>query len=116
MFLNGEHKKRMRSFERDTSEYDSLIYILTGNEELYQNIDKIYDGNNKKLKIKFDVNGEPDLSNLWLSSSAAALLRLGIQLFNNGSKQSVFDTFCSLDSENTNLAFEAIRRRFFWGR
>lgn len=114
MFLNGEHKKRYRSFERDTSEYASLIYILTGNEELYKNVSKIYDEYNKKLAINFDDDGEPDLSDLWLSSSATALLRLGIQLFNNGSKQSVFDTFCSLDSENTKLAFEAIRIRFLW--
>ena len=112
MFLNGDHKKRYREIKKDSREYEALIYILTGNEDLYNEINKIYDIKNRRLELNFDSEGEPILSDLWLSSSSAALLRLAIQLFNGAGKQNVFETFCSLDSENTKLAMEAIRIRF----
>lgn len=36
MFLNGDHKKRYREIKKDSREYEALIYILTGNEDLYK--------------------------------------------------------------------------------
>lgn len=116
MFINEEHEKRYKKLKSKSrcnhSEFNSLMYIIAGNEQLYNKVNSIYNFKENKLNLSFNDEGEPYLGDLWLSNSESALLRLGIQMYNNGTKQNVFDTFCSLDEYNCVLAINCIKIRF----
>lgn len=93
-------------------ERESLFYIISGNAELYKNVQKIYDFKEKQIRIEIGEDGEFYIPNLPVSSSARALVYLGLQLFNGCTKQSVINTFSNLDTNNFNLAINAIKIRF----
>lgn len=116
MFINKEHEERYKSLKKkckcNHSEFNSLMYVISGDEQLYSKANKIYNFKENKLNLSFNDEGEPKLSDLYLSSSAKALLNLGIQMYNGGSSQNVFDTFCFLDEDNSRLAINCIRMRF----
>ena len=117
MFLNEEHKNKYNILKKkcdcyNHSELNALLYVIAGNESLYSKRSSIYNFSENRLKLKFNDEGEPDFSGLYLSSSARALLNLGIQMYNNGSSQNVFETFCYLDEDNSKLAINCIKMRF----
>ena len=116
MFINKEHEEKYKNLKKkckcNHSELNSLMYIISGDEQLYSKASKIYNFRENKLNLSFNDKGEPKLSSLYLSSSAKALLNLGIQMYNRGSSQNVFDTFCFLDEDNSRLAINCIKMRF----
>ena len=116
MFLNEEHENKYNRLKNkcncNHSEVNALMYIIAGNEVLYNKSNCIYNFDENMLNINFNSEGEPDLSGLYLSSSARALLNLGIQMYNGSSSQNVFETFCYLDEDNSKLAINCIKMRF----
>ena len=116
MFINKEHEERYKKLKNKCKcnhlEFNSLMYIVSGVEQLYNKAESIYNFKENKLNLSLNDEGEPKLSDLYLSSSATALLNLGIQMYNGGNSQNVFDTFCFLDEDNSLLAINCIKMRF----
>lgn len=111
VFLSEEHQEKFKKFlelsgvtaNRDR-ERASLFYILSGNEELYNQIDKIYSFTDNMIKTK---------GKKILSSSGERLLKLAFQLYNGLSNSiSVTEVFQNLDSNNKRLALNAIAYRY----
>lgn len=117
MYLDNEHEERYNSLlKRDNTystdtERKSLLYIISGNLELYKNINKIYNFKDNQIIIKI-IDDEIVIPDLPVSSSARSLAYLGLQLYNNCNHQSVMNTFSNLDDTNFNLALNAIKLRF----
>lgn len=117
MFINEEHEKRYKKLKHKSScndsHFNSLMYVIAGNEKLYSKANSIYNFKENNLNLPFDDEYKPYLNNLCLSTSEKALLKLGIQMYNSIlSNQSVFDTFYSLDEDNCILAMNCIKIRF----
>ena len=92
-------------------ERQSLFYVLAGNDDLYKQVDKIYDF--KKQQLNFmNEGGEVDLDDIFVSSSSNALLKLALEIYNQGSSISVNNLFRSLDDNNSRLAINAIKIRY----
>lgn len=91
-------------------ERQSLFYILSGNTDLYQKKDFIYDSK-YHLLIPYlrPQDGGTDFS-----GSARALVRLGSNLYNGESSEesNVSAIFGGLDEQNRMLALNAIKIRF----
>lgn len=109
-FLNESHQSNYNNLLRRANVYsgdierESLFYIISGNDELYKNVEKLYNFKAEGIKSKLNID---------LCSSAKALIKLGFQLYNGSSnKQTVFETFGNLDKNNIFLAVEAINHRF----
>lgn len=92
----------------DTSNSDlerlSLFYILANVSDLHNNIDNIYNFDNKSIKLNC-------YDKLDLSSSSLVLLTLAFNLYNNCKKVNVLDFSC-LDDTNYKIAIDAINIRF----
>lgn len=93
-------------------ERESLFFIIAGNNELYKNVNKIYNFKENNINININEDGEIYIPDLPVSSSARKLAYLAIQLYNSCNKQSVMDTFAGLDENNFRLAINAIKLRF----
>lgn len=111
------HKKRYYNLvERDNmfigdSYRESLFYIIAGNNDLYENVDTIY--NFKKHSINIVNKGK--LNNLeFLTSTSSKLLVLALDLFTakNSYGKCVTDIFNSLSFEDFELAINALRIKF----
>lgn len=89
-----------------------LFFIVSGNMDLYNQVDKIYDFTKNELNLEKNENYETYVPNLMTSSSNKRLINLALQLYNRGTKQTVIDTFSDLDTNNFNLAISAVRLRF----
>ena len=117
-FNSPEHESRFNILRKrsDCSFSDrsriALFFIISGVSDLYNNVNEIYDFETNMLKLDFDDIGEPNLSELYLCSSANALLRLAIQLYNGIGLQSVANTFKNLDSDNVYLAINSLNIRY----
>lgn len=92
-------------------EGQSLFYLLAGNDDLYKQVDKIYDFNKQQLNC-MDDNGEVDLDDIFVSSSSSSLLKLALELYNQSTPISVNNLFRSLDDNNAKLAINAIKIRY----
>lgn len=92
-------------------ERESLLYVLSGNDDLYKQVDKIYDFEKQQLDC-IDENGEVNLEDIFISSSSGALLKLALELYNQSTSISVNDLFRSLDDNNAKLAINAIKIRY----
>ena len=117
-FLSANHEENFNSLVKKVEgrlsmEHKVLFYILSGNSDLFNQVEQIYDFNKDCLLGNQNENGELYFKELYTSSSSKSLLNLGIQLFNRYlNNQSVADTFLSLDSNNRKLALNSIRIRF----
>lgn len=110
MFLNVEHKQRFEELidradvKNGDYERGALFYILSGNSDLYCQINKLYDFDNNWIITGHEAD---------LTGSTEKLVALAHNLC-NGTKieYSFLDTFSSLDDNNFKLAINAIRVRF----
>ena len=92
-------------------ERQSLFYVLAGNDDLYKQVDKIYDFRKQQLYC-IDEDGEVNVEDIFVSSSSNALLHLALELYNQGSSISVNNLFKNLDDNNARLAINAIKIRY----
>ena len=85
----------------------ALFHIIAGNDELYSNVNNIYDFEENVIKTEcLEGDGE-----VYLSSSSRKLLKLAYHLY-NGYEASVIEVFSGLGDEDAKLAIEAIKIRF----
>lgn len=92
-------------------ERQSLFYVLAGNDDLYKQVDKIYNFGKQQLNC-INENGEVDLDDIFVSSSSNALLKLALELYNQSTSISVNELFRNLDDNNSRLAINAIKIRY----
>ena len=117
IYLNKEHKERYKilikksRFKHEDREREALFYIIAGNMDLYKQADKIYNFQKQQLKCIAE-DGQVDFSNIYTSTSSKSLLKLGIQLYNNGTDITVSATFRCLDADNAQIALNAIKMRY----
>ena len=83
----------------------ALFHIISSNDELYSNVDSIYDFNENVIRTEC-LDGE-----VYISSSSRKLIKLAYHLY-NGYETSVLEVFSGLDDNNARLAIEAIKIRF----
>ena len=120
MFLNEVHKERFNQLvqkakiNQGDTERKALFYILSGNDDLFSQVNKIYCfEENWIADTEESENGDRYIPGILTSSGSKKLLNLGLQLYNSSqNKQSVMDTFAGLDSNNFELAINAIKIRF----
>lgn len=83
----------------------ALFHIISGNEELYNNVNSLYDfAENVIITECLEGDG-------YLSSSSRKLVKLAYHLY-NGYETSIVEVFSGLDDNNARLAIEAIKIRF----
>ena len=92
-------------------ERQSLLYVLSGNDDLYKQVNKIYDFEKQQLSC-INKDGEVDLEDIFVSSSSSSLLKLSLELYNQSTSIGVHDLFRSLDDNNSKLAINAIKIRY----
>ena len=86
-------------------ERKALFHILANNVELYDMLHEIYDFKDHSIKPEC-------LQSAKLTSATRSLVNLGFNLYNNYNKVTVYSVFVSLDSDNTQIALDAIKIRF----
>jgi hypothetical protein len=87
-------------------ERKALFFILSGQEDLNMFVNRIYNFEDRIIKLDCFNSG-------WMTSGFHALISLGFNLYSGGGYDAnVYDTFCHLDKENQRLALDAIRLRF----
>ncbi|MGE7609694.1 DUF6075 family protein [Peribacillus frigoritolerans] len=114
-FLNQDHEVKysqfrtedMADYYRTNKEYLSVVYLITGNEELY-----------RKMKPYFDAKGgnfdsEEMFEEKDFSSGLRVLAKLAVHLFNSNETVEPLDIISTLDEEGFRLALNAfILRRY----
>ena len=85
----------------------ALFHIIAGNDELYNNLNSLYDFAENVI-LTDCLEGDSDV---YLSSSSRKLIKLAYHLY-NGYEASVLAVFSGLDDNNARLAIEAIKIRF----
>lgn len=108
-FINQEHEARYSQFRvedmadhyRTNKEYLSIVYLMTGNEELY-----------RKMKPYFNAkHGEFDSEKMFeeqdFSSGLRVLAKLAVHLFNSNETVKPLDIISRLDDEGFRLALNA---------
>jgi len=88
-------------------ERQALFHIISRNDELYSNVDSIYDFNENVIRTEC-LEGDSDV---YLSSSSRKLIKLAYHLY-NGYETSLLEVFSGIDDDNARLAIEAIKIRF----
>lgn len=116
-FLNSQHeenyKELMKKQGRAGVEHKALFYIISGNSDLMNQYNLIYDFEELMLCDRAETEeGELYFKGLLTSGSSKRLINLGVQLFNGTNKQNVLDTFTGLDPDNFKLAINSIKIRF----
>lgn len=113
-FMDNEHRNRFAGLMAadDTAFNDteriSLFYIISGSEELYSKRSHVYDFESHGIK-RCMKSKEVDFS-----SGMCGLLRLGFNLYNGykDNNTTPLDVFWNLDSDNRQLAYNAMKLRF----
>lgn len=91
----------------DDLERKALLYIMAGNDDLYNKADFIYDFKDRIINPECLESEEVDFC-----SSSRKLIKLAYNLYNSRHGADVVDTFYLLDNNNFNLALNAIKLRF----
>lgn len=118
LFLNDKHLDRyleLSKGEELDSYWRSLLYIISGNEQLYQSMEKLVDFEDRSIKPEFWFNGP-------LSSGETKLLGLAFNLFTDMDYYpdeekdtkyyiSPLEIFSGLDAANYELGINAIAVR-----
>jgi hypothetical protein len=115
IFINDTHKTNYEELivlSRpciDTAERVALFYILAGNKDLFKKKFSIYDFKRNVTKFHNFKHAKVDFC-----SSSKALIRLGFNLYNGYSDKYTNPLILLgiLDTENYNLAINAIKIRF----
>ncbi len=115
IFIDNSHRTRYQNMLKlaGVHEYDierkSLFYILSGNKDLYQTKNVIYDFHKNVIMFEWLECGKVDLC-----SSSKALIRLGFNLYNGyyDNITNPLSLLCEMDSENLFIAYQAILLRF----
>lgn len=116
-YINGKQEEIFKELlvkaklKYKDKERQSLFYVLSGNDDLYKQVDKIYNFGKQQLNC-INENGEVDLEDIFVSSSSSSLLKLALELYNQSISISVHDLFRSLDDNNAKLAINAIKIRY----
>lgn len=116
-YISGKQEERFKKIllkaklKYKDKERQSLFYVLAGNDDLYRQVDKIYDFKKQQLSC-INADGDVDLEDVFVSSSSNALLKLALELYNQSTNISVNDLFRSLDDNNAKLAINAIKIRY----
>lgn len=90
---------------RGDLERKALFHIIARNEELYSNVNSLYDFEENVIKTDC-LDGE-----VYLSSSSRKLVKLAYHLY-NGYDASVLEVFSGLGDDDARLGIEAIKIRF----
>lgn len=120
-WLNDKHEMRFEKLSKceygywsDDVEKNVAMYIMSGNEGLYNKSNELY--NFAKDEFIFDLEEDGDGYRIkWrspLSSSERKLITLAFDLFSGNDNVGIMELFSSLDSENRELALNAIIYRF----
>lgn len=83
-------------------ERHSLLYIISGNLELYSIAESIYDFEERSIK--------PEILESGICTSSKALIKIAFALC-DGHPAEILDCFSPLDDKNFEIAMEAIRIR-----
>lgn len=84
----------------------SMFYIFSGNDDLYNKVNFLYNFDENVIIADCLENCHQDFS-----GSSKSLIRLAFNLF-NGYPGDINEIFQSLDSQNANLAINAIKLRY----
>jgi hypothetical protein len=106
----GYHKMIQRDNTYPTDhERQALFYILSGNLDLANKVNHIYDFMDHSICPECLQSTQVDFS-----SSAKSLIRLSFNLYNNyaGESTTPLDIFYNLDERNYNLVLNGIHVRF----
>lgn len=109
-FLTDEHEARFNELCRrdktyfNDSERRSLFFAISGNDALYHNVERIYDFEDKVIRLEI-------YDEAFLTSGIRGLIELAFALYGYGACD-VRQLFNSLDYVNSVLAIEAIKSRF----
>ncbi|WP_069649825.1 DUF6075 family protein [Caloranaerobacter ferrireducens] len=110
-FLNQSHKNRFNTIiSKDGTDLNdlnrkSLFYIISGNDELFNNRYYIYDLDKRWIA--------PDnLEQVNFIETSLALIELAYNLYNNFSSGSISNIFKGLDKDNFKLAIKGLKIRF----
>lgn len=114
VFIDNSHKGRYLNLIKSAGiyEYDrerqSLMYIISGNNDLYLKKDSIYDFYENVILSDCVISSKVDFC-----SSSRALIRLAFNLFNGYTDDytNPLTLLCGLDSRNLLLAYQAILMR-----
>lgn len=118
-FLSQEHQNNFNLLIKKAEvrsgdiERKSMFYIISGNSDLFKQVGEIYNFTDDELQERKEtLEGDLYFPNVLTSNSSQKLLNLAVQLFNNTKDQNVLDTFSGLDTNNFELALNAIKIRF----
>lgn len=107
-FLDKTHEERFNEMVKKSnmyhgdSERKSLFFILSGNDDLYEKSNGLYDFKNNIIIRDYKVD---------LSSSMSKLVYLGFNLYNGYTDHrnlTVVDIICGLDDDCLSLALNAM--------
>jgi hypothetical protein len=114
-FLNREHEAKFSKFRteemeerfRANKEYLSVVFLITGNEELYRKVKPYF--NTKSGGFNFTkMFEEQDFS-----SGLQELAKLAVHLFNSNGKVELIEIISGVDEEGFKLAINSlILRRY----
>jgi hypothetical protein len=113
-FLDSQHKNKFNTLiekdntHQDDSERQALFYIISGNKELFEKHNLLYDFQNSYANTDCFEKG------IDLTSTSKSLLRLGFNLYNSyGDKYTTpIDILCNLNKQNYDLAIQSMNIRF----
>lgn len=114
LFLDVDHKEKMKTMIKvdqthlGDCERLTLFYIISGNWDLYNKRNLLYNAKNHTINLEFEE------SNVDFSSGMKSLIKLGYNLYNGWSDDytTPIDIFCSFDEGNFKLADMAMKIRF----
>lgn len=113
-YMSSKHKERFidmiisDNMSNGDLERASLFYIISGNDDLYSKRGYVYNYNTHCINSRFDKSGVD------FTSSMAALIRLGFNLYNGWSDKHTtpVSILSSLDNRNLELVTNALMIRF----
>jgi hypothetical protein len=115
-FLNETHRQNFEKLSKQVAlevmdgERSALMYIISGNTELFNKRASIYDFDENILKFTTFRKSPNDFC-----SSSRSLIRLGANLYNGYSDKytNPLNLLMNLNYDNCNLAINALYLRFF---
>ncbi|MFL2106489.1 DUF6075 family protein [Desemzia sp. FAM 23988] len=109
--LNKEHTDRLfKLIAKDNTratdkERIALFFIISGNSDLYNKVNSLYDFDEHWIKPNY-------FENVDFSSGDRKMVDLAFNLYNNSSALAPLELFSTLDNDNYRLAMKAINIRF----
>lgn len=120
-FLSKEHQERyddLMSRGRGVSSTDReravVMYIISGNRDLYSKAKSLFDFNEGRFIFDKEETEDGNYNIVWrpLSTSETMLITLAFDLYSSNYNVYVYQLFRCLDSNNRELALNAISYRF----